>query len=145
MLDTWIAHRTRAEVDEPATFVIGLDGTLRLAPRRSEHVALAEGHDVLAAGEMTFAPAGSGWYVSAVTNQSTGYCPDPDSWPAVARALDRLGVPHPGHFTNEFIFRRCPTCGERNIVRDADFICAVCDGALPARWNLGSPWSPTPP
>lgn len=142
MLDTWIAHRTRGEVDEAATFVVGLDGTLRLAPRRSEHVALAGGHDVLAAGEMAFAPAGPGWYVSAVTNQSTGYCPDPDSWPAVARALDRLGVHHPGHFTNEFIFRRCPTCGERNIVRDADFICAVCDSALPALWNLASPWPP---
>lgn len=51
-------------VDEPFTFVIDLDGTLRLAPRRSEHVA-------------------------------------------------------------------CPRCGERNLVRYGDFICAICDAALP--------------
>jgi hypothetical protein len=32
---------------------VALDGLLMLAPRRSEHVALAGGRDVLAAGEMT--------------------------------------------------------------------------------------------
>ena len=85
-----------------------------------------------------FAPAGAGWRVDAVTNQSTGYCPDPDCWPAVAAALDQAGVPHPGDFTDKVIFRRCPTCGERNLVRDGDYTCALCDGALPARWNVTS-------
>src|SRR6185369_17742 len=81
-LARWLAGRDRGELVEPFTFVVALDGELRLAPRRSEHVALAGGHDVLAAGEIAFAAA-SGWYVVEVTNQSTGYCPDPDSWPAV--------------------------------------------------------------
>ncbi|MEU8084181.1 hypothetical protein AB0B57_11250 [Micromonospora sp. NPDC049101] len=135
-LDGWLAQRDRKEVTEPFTFVVALDGTLRLAPRRSEHVVLAEGQDVLAAGEIRFAPTETGWRVVEVTNQSTGYCPDPDSWPAVTRALDRLGVPHPGTFTDKVIFRRCPTCGERNIVRDDDFTCALCDGRLPTRWNF---------
>jgi hypothetical protein len=85
---------------------------------------------------MTFVPAGSGWRVVEATNQSTGYCPDPDSWPAVARALDRLGVPHPGDFTSKVIFRRCPACGARDIVRDSDFTCALCDTTLPAHWNF---------
>jgi hypothetical protein len=80
----------------------------------------------------------TGWEVTSVTNQSTGYCPEPDSWSAVARALDRIGVPHPGQFTSEFVFRRCPRCGERNIVREGDFICAICDAELPASWNFGS-------
>ena len=92
---------------------------------------VAGGWDVLAAGEMTFVPAGSGWHVVEVTNQSTGYCPDPDSWPAVGRALDRLAVQHPGDFTDKVVFRRCPTCGERNIVREDDFTCGLCDSALP--------------
>lgn len=135
-LDGWLAQRDREDVIEPFTFVVALDGMLRLAPRRSEHVALAEGQDVLAAGETRFAPAETGWRVAEVTNQSTGYCPDPDSWPAVARALDRLDVPHPGTFTDQVIFRRCPACGERNIVRDDDFTCALCDGRLPVRWNF---------
>jgi hypothetical protein len=80
---------------------------------------------------MSFAPAEIGWRVAEVINQSTGYCPDPDSWPAVGRALDRLGLPHPGNFTDKVIFRRCPTCGERNIVRDNDFTCALCCSPLP--------------
>ena len=57
VLDRWLAGQTRAELDEPFTFVVALDGSLRVAPRRSEHVALATGRNVLAAGEITFAGA----------------------------------------------------------------------------------------
>lgn len=137
-LDEWLAGRDRGDLAEPVTFVVALDGVLRLAPRRSEHIALAGGRDVLAAGEMAFTSAGIGWRVAEVTNQSTGYCPDPDCWPAVAKALDRVGISHPGGFTDRVIFRRCPSCGERNIVRDDDFTCALCGSALPAQWNLKS-------
>jgi hypothetical protein len=98
----------------------------------------AGGQDVLAAGEMMFASAETGWCVTEATNQSTGYCPEPDCWPAVARALDRIGVPHPGGFTDRVIFRRCPGCSEGNIVREDHLTCAVCGSALPARWNLTS-------
>jgi len=134
----WLARRERRELAEPFTFVVTLDGVLRLAPRRIEHFALAGGWDVVAAGEMTFAPVTSGWRVVEVSNQSTGYCPDPDSWPAVERALDNVDVRHPGGFTDEITFRRCPACGERNIVRDNDFTCALCNSALPAQWNFTS-------
>lgn len=137
-LDGWLAGRDRGELAEPVTFVVDLDGVLRLAPRRSEHIALAGGRQVFAAGEMSFASTGMGWRVAAVTNQSTGYCPDPDCWPAVASALDRVGVPHPGGFTDRVTFRRCPVCGERNIVRDEDFTCALCGSALPTQWNFAS-------
>jgi hypothetical protein len=125
-----------ASSDEPFTFVIDLEGTLRLAPRRSEHVACAGGMPVLSAGEIAFERGPDGWEVTSATNQSTGYCPEPSSWPAIGRALDRIGVPHPGRFTDEFTFRRCPQCQERNLVRDGDFTCAVCDANLPASWNF---------
>ncbi|MFB6392141.1 hypothetical protein [Polymorphospora lycopeni] len=138
VLARWLAARRRGELAEPVTFVVALDGGLRLAPRRTEHVALAGGRDVLAAGEMMFAPTASGWGVVEVTNQSTGYCPDPDSWPAVGSALDRIGVEHPGDFTDKVIFRCCPACGERNVVRDKDFTCALCESALPTWWNFTS-------
>ncbi len=130
------------DADEPFTFVIDLDGILRLAPRRSEHVACAAGRPVLSAGEIAFARQADGWEVTSATNQSTGYCPEPSSWPAVARALDRAGVRHPGWFTEEFAFRRCPGCGERNLVRDGDFTCAICEAALPASWNFASAGQP---
>ncbi|MEV0903117.1 hypothetical protein [Actinoplanes sp. NPDC049802] len=144
LLADWLAGSGSADLGEPFTFVVTLDGDLKLAPRRSEHVALAAGRDVLAAGEMLFVRDVSGWRVLEVTNQSTGYCPDPDCWPAVRESLDRLGTAHPGDFTDKVVFRRCPSCRERNIVRDGDFTCALCDSELPARWNLTSdqPWCP---
>jgi hypothetical protein len=136
VLATWLAGRPPDELNEPVTFVVGLDGRLRLAPRRSEHVDCAAGQPVLAAGEVLFVRDMSGWLVSEISNQSAGYCPDLDSWPAVAMALDGVGVAHPGDFTHKVVFRRCPACGQLNIVRDGNFACAVCDSALPADWNI---------
>jgi hypothetical protein len=121
---------------EPLTFVVGLDGALRVAPRRSEHVACAGGAAVLSAGELTAERVDGGCRVVDVSNQSTGYCPEPESWPAVAQALDAAGIAHPGRFTFEAIFRRCRACGERNLVKDDWFACALCDAALPAEWSF---------
>ncbi|MEU2926735.1 hypothetical protein ABZ636_17060 [Streptomyces sp. NPDC007251] len=132
----WAAGRSREELAEPFTFVVRVDGVLRLAPRRSEHVACAGGEPVLSAGEISFREDAGRWVVREVSNQSTGYCPDVGSWPAVAGALDRAGLGHPGRFTHEVIFRRCLTCGQHNIVRDGHFVCVFCDADLPERWNI---------
>lgn len=126
-------------VGEPVTFVVSLAGALVLAPRESEHVAAAHGAAVLSAGEIAFDASGS---VLSATNQSTGYCPEPRSWADVARALDALGVPHPGAFTSAFDFRRCLACGSVNLVKDLDFSCAVCAAPLPVDWNLGAGGAP---
>src|SRR6266568_3539461 len=132
VLALWLAARPAGELREPFTFVVSLDGK----PRRSAHVDCAAGQPVLAAGEVLFARDGTGWSVSEISNQSTGYCPDPDSWPALAMALDHIGLAHTGDFTHKVVFRRCPACGQLNIVRDGDFACAVCDSALSAHWDI---------
>jgi hypothetical protein len=118
-----------------ATFVVGEDGSLRVADRASEHVACSGLRPVLSAGEMFLRVDPDGVEVAEVSNQSTGFCPEPASWPAVAAALDRLGIRHPGRFTQEIMFRRCPACGERNVVKDGWFACGVCGADLPAEWN----------
>jgi hypothetical protein len=100
-----------------ATFVVELDGYLRIASRRSEHVACAGGRSVLAAGEMFFSTDRPP-VVVAVSNLSTGYCPEPESWAAVDAALLLAGIEHPEEYTDAFVFRRCPSCGERNLVKD---------------------------
>lgn len=115
------------------TYVVTLDGVLRVADRRSEHVACAGGDPVLAAGELTATRDGA---VIEASNQSTGYCPKPDCWPALRDALERAGVEHPGRFTREFVFRRCLACGERNLVKDEWFECSLCGAELPERWNF---------
>lgn len=118
------------------TFVIDTSGNLRVADRHSEHVACAGGDSVLSAGEMTFLCVVDNVEVTDVSNQSAGYCPEPESWPSVAAALDRAGIPHPGRFTREVVFRRCTSCGQKNIVKDDWFECGVCGAELPQDWNF---------
>lgn len=134
--DEWASARTAEELSEPFTFVVDQAGVLRLAPRRSEHVVCAGGGMVLSAGEISFREESGRWAVDEVTNQSTGYCPDVSSWPAVAEALDRAGIVRPSGFTHEVVFRRCPSCRQLNIVREEDFVCVFCDEVLPQEWNV---------
>jgi len=118
-----------------ATFVITEEGVLCLADRHSEHVACAGGKAVRSAGEMFFAYGKDGWEVSAVSNQSTGYCPEPESWRAVAAALEQIPLPHPGTFTQMYLFRRCPDCHQLNLIKEQVFVCALCGVELPNEWN----------
>ncbi len=125
-----------------ATFVITEEGILALADRHSEHVACAGGKPVRSAGEMFFAPGVGGWEVQEVSNQSTGYCPEPASWLAVAAALARIPLAHPGAFTQVCLFRRCPDCQQLNLIKENLFMCAVCGSALPDEWNCGESEQP---
>ena len=138
-VDAWRASLPKLANNRlTVTFVVLADG-LWIADRQSEHVACARGADVYSAGELTFAFQQRGAPITVVeaTNQSTGYCPEPDSWFAVERALERAGVQnHPGEFTTKLIFRWCPRCTSTNIVKDEWFQCVVCNAELPAEWNF---------
>src|SRR5262245_49300957 len=59
------------------TYIVDEFGVLRIADRRSEHVVCAGGRQVRAAGEMTFKFDKQRVTVTSVSNQSTGYCPEP--------------------------------------------------------------------
>ncbi len=121
-----------------ATFVIDEDGWLLIADRRGEHVACAGGRPVRSAGEIAFVKMEDNYQVTWVTNQSTGYCPEPESWPAVERALARAGLAPPEGFTRSFDFRRCPCCGSIHLVKNDVFECAVCSSPLPRNWNFAA-------
>jgi hypothetical protein len=140
-LERWI-QRTGQKPDQlgivTATFVITEVGVLCLADRHSEHVACAGGKAVRSAGEMGFAFSADSWEVRDVSNQSTGYCPEPTSWPEVANALEAIPLPHPAHFTQVYHFRRCPDCHQLNLIKDGVFVCAVCDSDLPVEWNCAA-------
>jgi hypothetical protein len=132
-LRRWIAGQDEKLI---ATFVIDIDGVLRLADRRSEHVACAEGDPVLAAGEIAFSIVGGRVEIAWITNQSTGYCPEPTCWPAVAAALRRTEIDPPGGFSRAFEFRRCAHCDSITIVKDDVYRCELCRADLPEKWNL---------
>ncbi|MFF4340977.1 hypothetical protein ACFY00_13705 [Kitasatospora sp. NPDC001540] len=137
-LSAWLGRQP--DPAGPFTYTVGTDGVLRLADRRSEHVACAGGGAVLAAGEMGFAAVdGGGHRAVEVSNLSTGYCPDTACWPAVAAALERAGAGHPGGLTHPVVFRRCPACGEVSVVQEGFFVCVFCDSDLPSRWNVAPP------
>jgi len=107
-----------------------------IADRHSEHVACADGGPVLAAGEMVFSVEGSEIEVVEVSNQSTGFCPEPECWTVVVQTLDYLRVPRPEAWTHAFAFRRCPSCRAINVIKDAVFECDVCGADLPEIWNF---------
>ncbi len=134
-LAQWLGAHADA-LAEGATFVVDPDGVLRLAPRRSEHLDCASGGAVFAAGEIRFARVHHGLVAAYVSNQSTGYCPDPECWPAVAAALAAAAIPAPSSFSHAFRFRRCPACMQINVVKEDWFVCASCDAELPRSWNF---------
>ncbi len=119
-----------------ATFIIDIEGHLWIADRHSEHVQCARGNPVLSAGEITFTLEINMVDVACVTNQSTGYCPEPDSWDAVASALARAGFSYPPEFSLAFLFRKCVDCATTNIVKEDRYECDVCGQILPAHWNF---------
>ncbi|MEZ4384282.1 MAG: hypothetical protein R3A79_23310 [Nannocystaceae bacterium] len=136
-LARWAAAQPEWDGEElTATFVVLTDGSLRVAPRRSEHVDCAQGAAVLAAGELTLGRGPGGVEVVAATNQSTGYCPEPDCWSSLRAALDAVAIPAPAGLATAYTFRRCPECGERNLVKEAWFVCDLCGADLPEAWNF---------
>lgn len=136
-LVSWITSRPLDERSQPFTYTVGEDEVFRIAPRRSEHVACAGGREVLAAGEISFELTSNPVTVSDVSNHSTGFCPDLVSWQPLEDCLRRIGVRCPPHFTESQIFRKCPICRERNLVKEAHFYCVFCGGSLPRHWNFG--------
>jgi hypothetical protein len=120
-----------------ATFVVDAVGQLLIADRCSDHVACAGGRPVRSAGEMTFA-LGHEVVVVEVSNQSVGYCPEPESWPAVAEALARAGLEAPDGFALACVFRRCRRCGGLNVVKGGAFECEMCGAELSAAYNVQS-------
>ncbi|AWM38760.1 hypothetical protein GobsT_30400 [Gemmata obscuriglobus] len=117
------------------TFVVSAEGTLLVADRHSEHVACAGNRPVRAAGEMCFAIERGRVVVTRVSNQSTGYCPEPDSWDAVADALRAVGLEPTAGFDPRCEFRRCVACGWLNLVKHGVFECVGCRADLPDEYN----------
>lgn len=115
------------------TFIIDTKGYIRIADRHSEHIACSSGNPVLSAGEMFFVFNKNQYEVIEISNQSTGFCPEPKSW--FWEALDRLSMKHLNKFTANFVFRRCTKCSLLNVIKDNLFVCAECNTKLPRIWK----------
>ncbi|MBA3531602.1 MAG: hypothetical protein H0T73_06785 [Ardenticatenales bacterium] len=118
------------------TFIIDGDERLWIADQRSEHVVCARGQAIYAAGEITFWLHQTQVDICEISNQSTGYCPEPGSWAVVTAVLERIGLPHPATWTVAYLFRRCQACETINLIKDDWFECAVCGVPLSEHWNF---------
>ena len=78
---------------KPQTYIVGLDGKLLIGGLINEHVDVAKGGDVVAAGEIEFEKDDDGlWQVEYVNNRSNGYFPGRSSFYHVKNALTEQGI-----------------------------------------------------
>ena len=131
----WL-HRAYGGGQVTLTYVVMCCGELRVSDRHTEHVSCARGRSVLAAGELTVLASGRRVDVVEISNQSTGYCPEPSCFEEVARALYESGLVPPKRFSHAFVFRRCPNCEGIVLIKEDAFECAECEVDLPREWNF---------
>ncbi len=134
----WITSTTAAPYassEVTVTFVVNEEGTLLIADRHSEHVACAGNRPVRSAGEMCLELHGERVTVTRISNQSTGYCPEPESWADVVAALRAGGLEPTEGFDPLCEFRRCLKCAALNLVKCGVFECCVCEAELSKEYN----------
>ncbi len=76
----------------PQTYVVTLDKKLRIGGWVEEHVRVARGEDVLAAGEIRFIQTKNGWEVTFVNNRSNGYYPHHSCLRWVEEAIKKTDI-----------------------------------------------------
>lgn len=120
-----------------ATFIINENHELVINDRHSEHVLCAGGKNVISAGEISFLiDKKDKISINEISNQSTGYCPKPESWKYVNEVLSKLGIEYPNYFTLAFDFRLCTNCQTINLIKEQIFECQVCENELDSEWNF---------
>lgn len=91
-----------------------------------------------AAGEVELGVAQKQLVVRGVTNQSTGYCPEPSCFGEIAAALVRVGVSATGRAVARLHLPAMSQVRSDRHREEDDFECAVCATPLPKEWNFGA-------
>jgi len=102
------------QVDRPQTYVIDLEGTMYVGGILNEHVQVAQGSDVLAAGEIKIENKDDSWRVDYINNRSNSYFPAPSSFVWADRFFKKSNVvfnktgfdeifPRDGYFDSDFL------------------------------------------
>src|SRR3989339_299297 len=86
--------------ERPQSYVVTLQGDFLLGGRLPEHVQVASGQDVLAAGEAYMEKNTEGlWRIRELNNRSLGYYPHAGSFIHVKHALSQTDIAFPPEFT----------------------------------------------
>ncbi len=92
----------KGSIQHPQTYVVDLEGRFKAGGDIEEHVQVASGQDVLAAGEAYFERDKQGWFIKSINNRSNGYYPHQNAHIHVAKALKGTGIRFPDKFTETF-------------------------------------------
>jgi hypothetical protein len=85
---------------KPQTYIITIDNKMYIGGDVHEHVDVAQGEDVLAAGEAFFEKYNGKWIIEKINNRSYGYFPDKTCFKEVKKALQNSGITHPDYITS---------------------------------------------
>lgn len=81
-----------SQAQKPQTFIVNNEGVMYIGGLLNEHVEVARGNDVRAAGEVIFIKLGERWGIEYINNRSNSYYPHPSSFVWVKRYLEPLEV-----------------------------------------------------
>jgi len=88
--------------EKPQTYVVDLQRRFLVGVALHEHVQVAGGQDVIAAGEAYFDKDEQGWYIRELNNRSTGYYPHERCYVHVQQALKPTGIRFPDRFEKTY-------------------------------------------
>ena len=82
--------------EKPQTYVVNMGYEFLVSGNLlHEHVQVAGGQNIVAAGEAFFDVDDKGWYIREINNRSTGYYPDASCYVSVRKALHKSKIRHP--------------------------------------------------
>jgi len=87
---------------QPQTYVVTRGVKFVIGGFLEEHVDVAQGKEVRAAGEAWFERQGDRWAITSINNRSNGYYPAANSYCWVSKALSKTGIQFPPGFTKVF-------------------------------------------
>ena len=94
---------SKGHFEKPQTYVITTKGDFLLGGELHEHVQVASGEDVLAAGEAYMRKTESGlWSIKEMNNRSNGYYPHASCVLHVTKSLEKTGIDFPSTFSHEY-------------------------------------------
>jgi len=84
----------------PQTYIITTDNRMFIGGDVHEHVDVAQGEDILAAGEAFFEKYNGKWIIEKINNRSYGYFPDKTCYSEVKKTLENSGIVFPDYISS---------------------------------------------
>lgn len=90
-----IEQEKNGHPSKPQTYIITTDHKMFIGGDVHEHVDVAQGEDVLAAGEAFFEKNNGKWIIEKINNRSYGYFPDKTCFTEIKKAMENSGITIP--------------------------------------------------